>query len=136
MSVPADTVEHMLRCLALNQPTREDVVAAIRAHHYRVSNEDALQTGLADVFTTAGFPVQREAVLNAQDRVDFLVGNVAVEVKTAGSVIALARQVQRYAHSDKVDSIVVVTTRIEHLQLPRALAGVTVTVVHVSGWLR
>jgi hypothetical protein len=92
----------------------DDLVAAIRAHRFAYVDEDELQQGLAAVL--APFGVAREVRLDSRCRIDLLAGRVGIEVKVGGSAAALLRQVDRYAGLDTLDAIVVVTSRVRHLQ--------------------
>lgn len=95
---------------------------------------------LHDVLTTrlheAGYHCTREARLTARDRVDLLVDRVAIEVKVAGSLIDVLRQCQRYARSDDVDSVLLVTTVPAHTGAPPTIGGKPLRVLYVGGgWL-
>ena len=62
------------------------------------ATELALQDAIALAFTAAGIAFEREVHLSAEDRVDFMVeGNVGVEVKIAGGLSEVTRQLHRYA---------------------------------------
>ena len=113
-------------------PTVDAVVDVIRGYRYTHTGEAALRDAVAATLAAHGWEPEVERRLSDRDRVDVLVGRVAVECKTAGTWQALARQAQRYAHSDAVDGIVVVTTKAAHLTLPDTLAGVPVR-VHFTG---
>jgi hypothetical protein len=91
-----------------------EVVAAIEAHRFAYVDEDELQQGLAEVL--APFGVRREVRLNARCRIDLLAGRVGIELKIGGSAAALLRQVERYAELPELDALVVVTSRVRHLQ--------------------
>jgi len=89
------------------------VAAAIRSFRFRYGDEDQLQEGLAEALSGAGFEVQREVRLNAEDRIDLLVDRVGVEVKVAGSTARVARQLARYAKHD-LAGLVLVTNKLRH----------------------
>jgi hypothetical protein len=107
----------------------EQVVDVIRGHRFRYVDEDELQRGLTAALSASGLPVEREVRLDARSRIDLLVGRVGVEVKVGGATGALERQVERYAASDAVDAIVVVSSRVRHLRLPAELNGKPIEVV-------
>ena len=75
----------------------------------------------------------RELVLTKRDRLDFLVGysplwsatpmGTAIEVKVGGSLSDLTRQLARYAESERITGLLVVTTKDRHRQLPPSLSG-------------
>lgn len=78
----------------------------------------------------AGF---REVRLTDASRIDFVVTvdhlPIGVEVKLKGGVIEVARQVQRYARTDELAGVLLVTTNPRHISVPEILAGVPVRVV-------
>lgn len=113
--------------------TGADVAAAITLAHFVYRAEDQLQEGIAAALTAAGMPVTREVRLTARDRVDLLTGRVGVEVKVAGAADAVLRQLQRYATSDRIDELVLVTTRAHHRALPTQIGGKPLTVIALRG---
>lgn len=102
-------------------PTVAEVTAAfvaetLRRYRFRhFAHEDDLQDAIAHVLRGAGFPVLREARLDNHSRVDLLVARIVVEVKVAGAASAVRRQLERYAASERVDGLVLVTTRARHV---------------------
>jgi hypothetical protein len=66
--------------------------------------------------------------------IDFLVGDVGLEVKTQGSVPAIFQQLQRYASFAAVRSLLLVTTRLRYGALDgQTLLGKRVRLVRVVG---
>lgn len=77
-------------------------------YRFRFSTEKELQDGIESVLVSRNISYQREVHLGSSDRPDFMVGGIAVEVKIAGSLSALVRQIFRYAEYRRVESILVV----------------------------
>ena len=84
-----------------------------------------LQADVADraqAFAAAGIDAQHEARLGPRCRIDFLCGNVGVEIKKSrperGKLIA---QLTRYAGCDQVAALVVVAPR--GVNLPKTIGG-------------
>lgn len=109
------------------------LVETITAHRYRYCDEKQLHEGLAGALSAAGYTVEREVPLTAADRIDLLVGRVGIEVKLAGATPSVLRQLQRYARSDRLDSLLLVTTRTRHAQLPDHVGGKRLIVVSLLG---
>lgn len=112
------------------------VAKVITQHRFTFRAELGLQDAIATVLTDAGMVVEREVALTAQDRIDMLVDlTVGVEVKVGSSTTNVMRQLQRYAASDQVDALLLVTTRVTHRYLPDEVAGKPLTVVVLGGAL-
>jgi hypothetical protein len=103
--------------------TAAELAALIGGHRFTYRDESQLHDGLAALFAAHQVPVQREAQLSGSDRIDFLAGRVGIEVKTHGQPAAVARQLQRYAGSDRIDALVLVTAVARHSRLPATLGG-------------
>lgn len=91
-------------------------------------SEERCQAAIAAALQAAGVAFEREVRLSDRDRIDFMVGSVGVEVKLDGSLSALTRQLHRYAQSDRVESLLVVTTRARLARVPQSLNGKRVVV--------
>ena len=77
----------------------------------------------------------REHRLTARDRLDFLVGGVAVEVKIAESLAGLTRQCFRYAEHVDVHAILVITTLNRLRRLPPSMCEKPVLVLCLADYL-
>jgi len=117
--------------MSSQSPTPIEIVASLRGYRFNYSCEDDLQKALASVLTRCSIPFQREYVLSPKDRLDFLVGTTAIEVKIQGSLVEVVRQVQRYLQSPKIESVIVVTTRNTHRRMPETMNGKTIHVLYL-----
>lgn len=110
----------------------KNLLAKLRIPH---SCEAEMQEFIERAFLHYGVSFVREASLAAADRVDFLVsGGIAVECKVKGQPLEILRQLERYARSQRVSVVVLVTSR--HMRLPTTIEGKPAFVVNVSlGWL-
>lgn len=110
----------------------DDVVKLLRGTRFRYSSEDDLQRGIATLLSSYGVAFEREVVLSKASRIDFLLdGGIGIEVKMGGSVSELGYQVLRYLKQERVTSLIVVTTRSTHRDLPTELEGKKIVVVHL-----
>src|SRR5690349_19730852 len=108
--------------------TGPELVSLIESHRFDCSTEESLQDGLEQLFVSQAIGFMREARLTGSDRIDFLLldqppilrerrgpsalTGLGVEVKIQGSLSALTRQLHRYAKSDRITGLVVVTAKV------------------------
>ncbi len=112
--------------------TAPQLVQVLRAHKYSYSNERDLQDAIAVVLKQRDIPFSREVKLTDRDRIDFLVGlGIGVEVKIECQTTELIRQLARYAASEDITALVLVTTKHRLALMPDALAGKPIHVVHL-----
>lgn len=124
----------------------EDISAAglatiISAHRFRWASETDLQEGLAQCLAEYGYPVEREVRLSGRDRIDLLVHRTGIEVKVAkpGTATPIERvlaQLGRYAQSDQVDELVLVSTSARHRIVPQTVGGKPLRAVVLQSGLR
>jgi hypothetical protein len=108
------------------------VARTLAGYRLPVSNEADMQRAIERAFSNDGMPHRREVTKGA-DRIDFVVGRVGVECKVDGSVAEVTRQIERYALWAELDELLLVTTKGQHLNLPRVLNGKPVRVHIVRG---
>lgn len=84
-------------------------------------NEFALHDELARRLTAAGIGFEREVRMGAKKRPDFRIDDIAVELKIDGGVMAILRQLKRYADDPRLAGVVLVTTR--PVSIPSSLGG-------------
>lgn len=98
-------------------------------------SESELHARIAAALESAGIPHMSEVWLNDVDRIDLVVGRIGIELKLHGAVSAVSRQLQRYAQSDLLDELILVTARAQLCSVPRELSGKPVHVAFVGGGL-
>ncbi len=111
----------------------EAIANALRTARIRATREIGLQDALGAALQAAALSFEREVQLGSSNRIDFLVGDIGVEVKVAGSRGEVVRQLQRYALVERIAGLVLVTTCLRHAHLPDTLANKPLRVVHLFG---
>lgn len=105
-------------------PTGADIAARLRAgaaaSPITYMSEDELQEALAAVLGDSA--VREVRLSDGRSRIDILMHGVGVEVKVAGSLADVIRQLDRYAACEEIRELVLVTTRSKHHHIP-ALIG-------------
>lgn len=94
--------------------TSISIVEFLKQYKYPVGNEVAFQEMLDTVLRDGGFNVIREFNLGfGHGRIDFYLPEqkIGIELKVKGSPSEVIRQMHRYAQSELVDSLVLVTGR-------------------------
>lgn len=115
----------------------EAVRRCLAAFLFHFTNEKELQQGIETALLGGGFAIRREVHLAVGDVPDFIVApGVCVEVKIAGGLSALTRQLHRYAQHAEVESILVVTSKATHCGVPALLNGKPVVALLLRGGLR
>lgn len=98
-------------------PTLAELHSLLSSEFIPVGSEREMQMAIAKLLVENGIQFRPEARLSSRDRIDFLVGRVGIEVKHAGSYQQVASQLLRYAESDSVDAVLLVTDRAAHRKL-------------------
>lgn len=99
----------------------EYVLRVLESHRFLYRSEADLQESLATVLAAEGLPVRREVRLNSRDRIDLLVWRVGIEVKVAGQRDQVLAQLKRYAESEQVGALILVTSRARQIAMPPSL---------------
>src|SRR3990167_3137698 len=107
---------------------RTEILAAdalcqlLRGYSFHFSTEKQFQDGIEEVLQLRGLPYRREVAISPRSIIDFMVGTVGIEVKVGGGISEITRQLHRYAQSDAITELILVTSRMRHtLKLPASL---------------
>lgn len=113
------------------------VLAAILGggRRYRYKDEATLHEALSAVLDEALVEHEHEVRVTG-GRIDFVVGQVGIEVKTKGPVESLRRQLEGYSAERDLTELLVVTTRPAHRAIPDRIGGKRVRVVVIGAWSR
>jgi hypothetical protein len=115
--------------------TSADVAAALQRRRFRFDDEKELQASISCVLTMDGIAHEREVTLAPGDIIDFLADGVGVEVKIKGSLGDVTRQLLRYAQSDRVRELVLVSTLMRLGNQPSTMNGKPLVFVSLLGSL-
>lgn len=116
--------------------TASEIADIVRGFAYAYRNEADVQAAVVELLSSKGHAVMSEVPLTDRDRIDLVVDRVGVEIKIKGSAANVARQLQRYAESDLIDELVLVTGISRHEAfLGATIGGKPVTVVWIGGTL-
>lgn len=112
----------------------EELADAFRGKAIATFDEARLQHWAAGVLRSASVDFEEQVPLSPRDRLDFLCGGVAIELKVKGSLADLLRQLDRYAEHERVSELLVVSTRRQLVRLPEMLREKPLFAVHVGAF--
>lgn len=112
-----------------------DLNGILGGYRFRFVTETDLQNGIEQALIENRIPFVREKPLSKQDRPDFMINGIAVEIKIKGTLASVLRQISRYADHDAVAGILVVGTPRWIPTIPRAINGKPVSSLRLIGSL-
>lgn len=110
--------------------TPRDIARFIEARRFPINSEKALQSAMAEEFERSGIVAKREVNLGDGCIIDFLIGEVGVEVKIKGQRREIYRQCERYCEHERIASLVLVTNAA--MGMPQTLHGKPAMVVYLG----
>lgn len=112
----------------------EKLIKSLQSQRFPLNNEKETQSEIERKFTEAGLSFTREHRLDGENIIDFLVGDIGIEVKLKGKPKDIYRQLQRYAEFQQVNHIILVTAK--SMGLPAEINGKSVYYINISkNWL-
>lgn len=109
----------------------DQIADLLSIQRFNFGSELELQDGIESVLRSAGLEYEREVKIGPGSRIDFLVGDVGIEVKIGGSLQAATRQLHRYAQCDRIGSLILVSSRLFHSYFPEMLNDKSLRVVNL-----
>lgn len=114
--------------------TAVDILSFLEGRCFDLGNEARLQQEIARVFDEKNIPYNREVVLSNQDRIDFMVNNIGIEIKINGSSSEIFRQCRRYCRHNEVDELILASNKA--MGLPENIEGKSAFFFHLGrAWL-
>ena len=113
----------------------QKIAALLNTFKFNFSGEIELQDGIEIILKRGGFTFQREVPLGGRKNIiDFLIEpGIGLEVKIQSGLSEVTRQLYRYAESDQITHLILVTSRMRHIQIPATLVEKPLTVIHLIG---
>ena len=113
--------------------TALELARFLESFRYTAGSEAHLQDGIAESMSLAGLRFEREVELARGDRIDFLAGDLGVEVKVKGGLSEVTRQLHRYAQSPRIAQLLLVTNALKLARVPKSLHDKPVHVAALFG---
>ncbi len=127
-------MENIIHMENTESSTVAQVLGCLRPVRFELQNEKALQAQIEVVLQTAGLPFQREARLNESNIIDFLIGNIGLEIKIKGANRSVYQQCLSYCGFEAVGQLVLATNR--QIMLPDRLHGKPTHILNLGlAWL-
>ena len=109
----------------------KEITDLIVKTRFSFADERQLQDRIEDLFKTNSIPYLREFIMSPANRIDFLCGRIGIEVKVKSPVATVERQLRRYSTDERIDSLILVTTRAGHRGVGRELSNKPVVVAYL-----
>lgn len=97
------------------------ITTLLRSLRCDLSDEKRTQEDIAFALTANGMAFTREASLSSHERVDFLIGGLALEIKLRSAKMGVYRQLQRYAKHEAVKAVMLASNMA--MGLPAEIEG-------------
>lgn len=112
----------------------QQVLACLRPRRFDFDNEKVLQKQMEEAFRAAGIAYQREVRLSPTDIIDFMVGNIGIEVKIKSAKKAIYKQCVRYCQQEQVGQLLLLTNK--QLGFPDSINGKPTHILNLGlAWL-
>lgn len=108
-----------------------DLAKILTSYDFHCCGEIELQEAIAGILTAEGIAFEREVKLNKTDRIDFMIGAAGVELKIGHSYSDVVRQLHRYSAVDRIEELVLITTKLRH-SMPDTIGEKKLTTVQLA----
>lgn len=115
-----------------NKESQLDLIEELlRSYRFNFATEAELQSAVETILIENKFEFIREFNLTEKDRIDFLIGSVGLEIKIGFSYADVIRQLHRYAQSERIEALILLTSRLQH-SMPLEINGKTLCTINIS----
>ena len=113
---------------------RQQIIDCLNGHRFPLHDEIELHKEMANALAAANISFRREVKLGPYERIDFLCGNIGIEVKIKGVAKRIYKQCEGYCQHDEIKEFILVTNR--SMGFPESLNGKPCYVVRLGrSWL-
>lgn len=108
------------------------IINILSSYEFSIHDEKILQFEIAEVFTFEKIEFKKEVVL-ANGIIDFMIGDIGLEIKIKGQPMSIFRQLERYAQDDNINAIIL--ANVKTMTLPDIINGKIARSVTIRGAL-
>lgn len=110
----------------------KNIQLSLKNSSLNLSNEKLLQNDIATAFEKHNIGFKREVKLDEKSTVDFMIENLAIEIKITSKVSAMNiyRQIERYAKNEKVAAVLLMTSKT--MRMPESVFGKDIFVLSLG----
>jgi hypothetical protein len=109
----------------------ERVLNTLENYNYPIHDEKILQEEIAIAFKAEGIPFLKEVSLNELGVIDFMVEDIGIEIKIKGQKMSIYRQLERYAKSPLIKTIIL--ANVKSMNLPSTISGKKTYFIQIRG---
>lgn len=112
----------------------KEIKTILGSYRFPLSNEKILQREIAEVLTKNNIVFQKEASLQGSGIIDFLIGDIGIEIKIKGNALSIYKQLERYCEREEIKEIILVTNRT--MGLPNKINGKPAHIISIGkAWI-
>jgi hypothetical protein len=118
----------------LNNISLDELVQVLKHQRFALHQEKELQAGIEQLLIQKSIEYTREVPLSKGSIIDFMVGNIGIEVKIKSAPKSIYYQCVRYCQFQEVNSIILLTNKI--IKLPSTINKKPTRVINLGeAWL-
>lgn len=105
------------------ETTLKNIQLSLKGASLNLSNEKLLQNDIAIAFEKHNISFKKEVKLDEKSTVDFMIEDLAIEIKISSKVSAMSiyRQIEKYAKNEKVAAVLLMTSKT--MRMPESVFG-------------
>lgn len=115
-------------------PNINQIIELLKKQRFPLENEKRTQSKISEILTKENIDHKREVNLSDKDIVDFMIDDIAIEVKIKGSAMSIFRQCNRYCESIEVKTLILLSSVVSGF--PNQINGKDVYVINMAkAWM-
>ncbi len=111
-----------------------ELIIRLQKRRFNPENEKILQGQIEKSLADAGVLFEREVVLDKGSRIDFMVGDIGIEVKIKGQKREIYKQCERYCGFESIKKLILLTSK--SMGIDEEILGKPVYFININrAWL-